>query len=178
MLEDLLEAAENSFYRKKKNPRNHCGFKDFSGAAGQIRTADLVITNDALYRLSYSSKSLSQERSVIIAQSRDLSSGDFRFFIFPRKNGAAAKCSQFLFLSFTVRTRFPPILIIKDLPNPLFLLFFFSFFKTKTRSRKANTHKDNNEIPLRAKEVLPGNRKDFSFVQKSAGLHPRPEDAV
>ena len=25
------------------------------GAAGQIRTADLVITNDALYRLSYSS---------------------------------------------------------------------------------------------------------------------------
>lgn len=28
---------------------------------------NLVITNDALYRLSYSSKSLSQERSVIIA---------------------------------------------------------------------------------------------------------------
>ena len=26
----------------------------------------------------------------------------------------------------------------------------------------ANTHKDNNEIPLRAREVLPGNRKDFS----------------
>ena len=42
---------------------------------------------------------------------------------------------------------------------------------------KANTHKDNNEIPLRAKEVLPENRKDFSFVQKSAGLRPRPEDA-
>ena len=34
----------------------------------------------------------------------------------------------------------------------------------------ANTHKDNNEIPLRAKEVLPGNRKDLSFAQKSAGL--------
>ena len=34
----------------------------------------------------------------------------------------------------------------------------------------ANTHKDNNEIPLRAREVLPGNRKDFSFTQKSAGL--------
>ena len=30
----------------------------------------------------------------------------------------------------------------------------------------ANTHKDNNEIPLRAKEVLPGNRKDFSFCPK------------
>ena len=34
----------------------------------------------------------------------------------------------------------------------------------------ANTHKDNNEIPRRAREVLPGNRKDFSFAQKSAGL--------
>ena len=33
--------------------------------------------------------------------------------------------------------------------------------------QKANTHKDNNEIPLRAKEVLPGNRKDFSFAQRS-----------
>ena len=32
---------------------------------------------------------------------------------------------------------------------------------------KANTHKDNNEIPLRAKEVLPENRKDFSFAQRS-----------
>ena len=28
----------------------------------------------------------------------------------------------------------------------------------------ANTHKDNNEVPLRAKEVFPGNRKDFSFA--------------
>ena len=80
---------------------------------------------------------------------------------------ATAKCSQFLFLPFTVQTRLTPILIIKDLPNPLFLLFFFSFFKTKTRSRKANTHKDNNEIPLRAKEVLPGNRKDFSTCQRT-----------
>lgn len=30
------------------------------------------------------------------------------------------------------------------------------------RGSMANTHKDNNEIPLRAKEVLPGNRKDFT----------------
>jgi hypothetical protein len=67
-LEDLLENLRNKpLAKNRKNPRNHCGFKDFSGAAGQIRTADLVITNDALYRLSYSSKSLSQERSVIIA---------------------------------------------------------------------------------------------------------------
>ena len=40
----------------------------------------------------------------------------------------------------------------------------------KTGRPKANTHKDNNKIPPRAKEVLPGNRKDFSFDQKSAGL--------
>ena len=32
----------------------------------------------------------------------------------------------------------------------------------KSRRSLANTHKDNNEIPLRAREVLPGNRKDFS----------------
>ena len=42
-----------------KNPTfvmaDTCGA--FGGAAGQIRTADLVITNDALYRLSYSSTS-------------------------------------------------------------------------------------------------------------------------
>ena len=63
----LIRTDSGFLYTKRKNPRNHCDFKDFSGAAGQIRTADLVITNDALYRLSYSSKSLSQERSVIIA---------------------------------------------------------------------------------------------------------------
>ena len=28
----------------------------FTGAAGQIRTADLILTKDALYLLSYSSK--------------------------------------------------------------------------------------------------------------------------
>lgn len=49
--------------KKHRKPK----FSMLFGAAGQIRTADLVITNDALYRLSYSSKSLSQERSVIIA---------------------------------------------------------------------------------------------------------------
>ena len=36
----------------------------------------------------------------------------------------------------------------------------------KRGHRKANTHKDNNEIPLRAKEVFPGNRKDFPFTQR------------
>ena len=36
-------------------------------------------------------------------------------------------------------------------------------------AQKANTHKDNNKIPLRAKEVLPGNRKDFSCIKKTTG---------
>ena len=30
----------------------------------------------------------------------------------------------------------------------------------------ANTHKDNNEIPLRASEVLPVFRKDFSCSER------------
>ena len=38
--------------------------------------------------------------------------------------------------------------------------------------QKASTHKDNNEIPLRAKEVLPENRKDFSFAQRSPVYTP------
>ena len=37
----------------------------FFGAAGQIRTADLVITNDALYRLSYSSMAVSNSFIII-----------------------------------------------------------------------------------------------------------------
>ena len=35
------------------------------GAAGQIRTADLVITNDALYQLSYSSMAVSNSFIII-----------------------------------------------------------------------------------------------------------------
>ena len=34
--------------------------------------------------------------------------------------------------------------------------------RTTQSIKLANTHKDNNEIPLRAREVLPENRKDFS----------------
>ena len=42
-----------------KSKRKHQKSEDFrccSGAAGQIRTADLILTKDALYLLSYSSK--------------------------------------------------------------------------------------------------------------------------
>ena len=38
-----------------KNPCSHCGYRDFYGAATRIRTGDLILTKDALYRLSYSS---------------------------------------------------------------------------------------------------------------------------
>ena len=41
--------------KQSKNPWNLKVFKGF-GAAGQIRTADLILTKDALYLLSYSSK--------------------------------------------------------------------------------------------------------------------------
>ena len=48
--------------QKTGSPR--CG-KPVFGAAGQIRTADLVITNDALYRLSYSSMAVSNSFIII-----------------------------------------------------------------------------------------------------------------
>ena len=42
---------------KRKNHLNLKGFKWFCyGAAIQIRTGDLILTKDALYQLSYSSK--------------------------------------------------------------------------------------------------------------------------
>ena len=36
----------------------------FFGAAGQIRTADLILTKDALYLLSYSSKLLATTKGL------------------------------------------------------------------------------------------------------------------
>ena len=47
----------------KKTTGRYLSF--FVGAAGQIRTADLVITNDALYRLSYSSIAASNSFIII-----------------------------------------------------------------------------------------------------------------
>ena len=48
---------------KKKKPRNHVVSRFFCGAADQIRTGDLILTKDALYRLSYSSKYGDPERA-------------------------------------------------------------------------------------------------------------------
>ena len=45
------KAAKN----KRKHPKSE-DFRCISGAAGRIRTADLILTKDALYLLSYSSK--------------------------------------------------------------------------------------------------------------------------
>ena len=41
------------------------------GAAGRIRTADLILTKDALYRLSYSSKYGDQEGARTLDLQRD-----------------------------------------------------------------------------------------------------------
>ena len=47
----------------KKNPAFPTGKTGLSGAAGRIRTADLILTKDALYRLSYSSINGDPERA-------------------------------------------------------------------------------------------------------------------
>ena len=51
MCDYTFESARSE--RKDSRPD---GVAVFSGAAGQIRTADLILTKDALYLLSYSSK--------------------------------------------------------------------------------------------------------------------------
>ena len=43
------------FCNSKRNPLKSEDFRGF-GAASQIRTGDLILTKDALYLLSYSSK--------------------------------------------------------------------------------------------------------------------------
>ena len=45
--------------KKHRKPK----FSMLFGAAGQIRTADLILTKDALYRLSYSSEFGDPERA-------------------------------------------------------------------------------------------------------------------
>ena len=50
----IFVIAKNSGQRKKPCIR-HNQTHDYSGAATQIRTGDLILTKDALYLLSYSS---------------------------------------------------------------------------------------------------------------------------
>ena len=49
--------------KHKKNPAFPAGKTGLSGAAGRIRTADLILTKDALYLLSYSSINGDPERA-------------------------------------------------------------------------------------------------------------------
>ena len=53
--EKVLENKKNPAFSKEK--------AGLSGAAGQIRTADLILTKDALYLLSYSSINGDPERA-------------------------------------------------------------------------------------------------------------------
>ena len=50
--------------KKEENPQCHCDTRVFCGADGRIRTGDLILTKDALYRLSYISASF-DARSII-----------------------------------------------------------------------------------------------------------------
>ena len=47
-------SAKKVVKNKRKHPKSE-DFRCYSGAAGRIRTADLILTKDALYLLSYSS---------------------------------------------------------------------------------------------------------------------------
>ena len=58
------EVGSSNTIKIRKNGPSHRDEPVF-GAAGQIRTADLVITNDALYRLSYSSMAVSNSFIII-----------------------------------------------------------------------------------------------------------------
>ena len=49
----LPQGAQYRIKEKSLKPVGALGF--FAGAASQIRTGDLILTKDALYRLSYSS---------------------------------------------------------------------------------------------------------------------------
>ncbi len=56
--------------KQKKTPET-IGFQVLFGAAGRIRTADLILTKDALYLLSYSSIYGDQEGARTLDLQRD-----------------------------------------------------------------------------------------------------------
>ena len=64
----LTHTSFNVFTTKKhRKPK----FSMLFGAAGRIRTADLILTKDALYLLSYSSKCGDQEGARTLDLQRD-----------------------------------------------------------------------------------------------------------
>ena len=64
--EDLRHGSE-----KRKNLETIVVSRFFNGAAGQIRTADLILTKDALCLLSYSSEDTSAGHILYPAESGD-----------------------------------------------------------------------------------------------------------
>ena len=53
------------FRKPKEKPLKSEDLSGFLGAARQIRTADLILTKDALYRLSYSSMLVPQRGTML-----------------------------------------------------------------------------------------------------------------
>ncbi len=60
---DLKFQASQKVTKSKIKPPFSTEKSGFCGAAGRIRTADLILTKDALYRLSYSSINGDPERA-------------------------------------------------------------------------------------------------------------------
>ena len=56
---------------EKEKPRNRNGYRVSIGADRQIRTADLILTKDALYRLSYISEYGDREGARTLDLQRD-----------------------------------------------------------------------------------------------------------
>ena len=57
---------------EKETTCNRNGYRLFSGAATRIRTGDLILTKDALYRLSYSSISHAPDEGGMVATEKGL----------------------------------------------------------------------------------------------------------
>ena len=71
MLADAYNPKIKCLKKFKKSAKSF-DFADFPGAAGQIRTADLILTKDALYLLSYSSKYYAPWKRGIVATEKGL----------------------------------------------------------------------------------------------------------
>ena len=67
---EARERADGAFCIKKSPEQSGLCFDD--GAAGQIRTGDLILTKDALYLLSYSSKVYAPKFGAYVATEKGL----------------------------------------------------------------------------------------------------------
>ena len=67
---DSLPLSKQKPSQKAENPSSLTGQRVSSGADSQIRTGDLILTKDALYRLSYISKPISQTAEAVLRNGR------------------------------------------------------------------------------------------------------------